>query len=358
MKSLLKRLVVITLIFTTGLGVIGCNNKGENATEMVAYPPPKLDVSKKYTYEYMGLSFTLPDDLNDMIRNNRTWMHYESNINEDNSINFAFMYFQLIPEDKKDTNLATYDDYLAWLEKGQRIGTIGIFSKDYLKNNPVEKLTGCKTNEELGQSSDGKFIFYLSTNSIEEANAESLLKQSDITISDPALPPTDVPYFSIIGATRPKVSDLGDFEAQNLNGDKFKNDIFKEYDLTMVNLWTTTCGYCIEEMPVLEEIRNEMQKKGINFNIIGMCLDINKSGKIDDNKLDKAKKIIEKTGVTYETLIPDEVLWQGRMKGVDAFPETFFVDKNGKIVGKTVLGANGKDGWIEIINKELKSVSK
>ena len=86
---------------------------------------------------------------------------------------------------------------------------------------------------------------------------------------------------------------LGDFSAQDFDGNAVTKDVFADYDLTMVNLWTTTCGYCIEEMPVLNELRKEFQDKGVRFNIISVCMDIGSTEEINDANLKKAKEIIE-----------------------------------------------------------------
>ncbi len=148
-------------------------------------------------------------------------------------------------------------------------------------------------------------------------------------------------------------SYLGEFETVDLYGNEVKSDIFSEYDLTLVNLWTTNCGYCIKEMPHLEEIKNEFAESGKSFNIIGICLDINASGDINENKLEKAMQIIESTGVTYTNIIPDDVIWSNKAGSVSAVPESFFVDKDGKLVGKTILGAKDKEGWLSEIEEEF-----
>ena len=71
-----------------------------------------------------------------------------------------------------------------------------------------------------------------------------------------------------------KPVSLGDFSAQDFDGNAVSKDIFADYDLTMVNLWTTTCSYCIEEMPILNELRKEFQDDGVRFNIISVCMDV------------------------------------------------------------------------------------
>ena len=51
-------------------------------------------------------------------------------------------------------------------------------------------------------------------------------------------------------------------------------------------------------------------------------------------------------------------MMNGRLQGISAFPETFFVDKDGNIVGDTYTGSHILDEWKEIVEKELKNVSK
>lgn len=146
---------------------------------------------------------------------------------------------------------------------------------------------------------------------------------------------------------------LGDFYAQDFNGNTITKDIFADYDLTMVNLWTTTCGYCIEEMPVLNELRKEFQDDGVSFNIISVCMDIGSTEEINDANLKKAKEIIEKAGVEYPNLIPDSVLLEGRLNGIQAFPESFFVDSEGNVVSEPYVGAMPKNHWRVTMSNEI-----
>lgn len=146
---------------------------------------------------------------------------------------------------------------------------------------------------------------------------------------------------------------LGDFSAQDFDGNAVTKDIFADYDLTMVNLWTTTCGYCIEEMPVLNELRKEFQDDGVSFNIISVCMDIGNTEEINDANLKKAKEIIEKAGVEYPNLIPDSVLLEGRLNGIQAFPESFFVDSEGNVVSEPYVGARPKNHWRVTMNNEI-----
>ena len=50
-----------------------------------------------------------------------------------------------------------------------------------------------------------------------------------------------------------------EFSAQIVNGDAVGSSIFKDYQLTMINIWGTLCKPCINEMPDLEALYQEMQ---------------------------------------------------------------------------------------------------
>ena len=68
--------------------------------------------------------------------------------------------------------------------------------------------------------------------------------------------------------------------------------------------------------------------------------------------------LAEKTGVSYPFLIPDEGYLNGRLAGIQAVPETFFVDRDGNIVGETYSGSRSFEDWKSIIEKELEGVTR
>ena len=44
-----------------------------------------------------------------------------------------------------------------------------------------------------------------------------------------------------------------EFSEADTQGNKVTNDMFADYDATILNFWNNGCGTCIEEMPELEE---------------------------------------------------------------------------------------------------------
>ncbi len=145
---------------------------------------------------------------------------------------------------------------------------------------------------------------------------------------------------------------LGEFSTQDINGNAYTQDIFKDYDLTMVNVFTTWCSPCVGEMPDLEKLHQQVADQGVN--VVGVVLDVlDEKGEVVQESLEQAQKLVEKTGVTYPVLLPDSTYFNGRLTGIEAVPETFFVDKNGDIVGETYSGSGGLEDWLEVVEQEL-----
>ena len=57
------------------------------------------------------------------------------------------------------------------------------------------------------------------------------------------------------------------------------------------------------------------------------------------------------TGVMEKIMLPS-------LQGISAFPETFFVDKNGNIVGETYSGSHTLEDLKEIVEKELSAIKE
>jgi len=160
-------------------------------------------------------------------------------------------------------------------------------------------------------------------------------------------------------AGKPQASEtsLGEFTTQDINGNTCTQEIFEDYDLTLVNIFATWCTPCVQEMPELEKVRAEMAGKGVN--VIGILLDArDEDGEAVPEELEKARLLVERTGVQYPVLLPDEGYMNGRLEGIQSIPETFFVDKDGNVVGETYVGSGDYDDWMETIQKELDALKE
>jgi len=124
------------------------------------------------------------------------------------------------------------------------------------------------------------------------------------------------------------------FTTKDINGNEVDSSIFSEKKLTVVNVWGTFCGPCIQEMPDLADWAREL---GDDVQLIGIVGDIN--GETDTQHIELAQTIAQKANVEFINLIPNNDFSEF-MATVIAFPTTFFVDQNGAIVGDPIIGAN------------------
>lgn len=141
------------------------------------------------------------------------------------------------------------------------------------------------------------------------------------------------------GTTKQETSENGvtvnmpEFSTTDMDGNKVTNDIFADYDLTVVNFWATYCNPCIDELPELAEWKKELPD---NVNLIGLLVNVDEKGS-DQYKL--AEKIIKETGTDYQHLLATEE-FDDLISDLVGVPTTFFVDSTGKIIGEPFAGAD------------------
>lgn len=137
------------------------------------------------------------------------------------------------------------------------------------------------------------------------------------------------------------------FEGQDLDGNPVDSTtLFSNNAVTVVNFWFTTCKPCVGELPDLEALHQEFAKKG------GTVIGIN-AFTLDGSTKDtnEAKSVLEQQGVTYPNIWfasnSDAGLFTA---GLYAFPTTYVVDRNGRIVGDPIVGAISSDAQMKKLN--------
>lgn len=113
----------------------------------------------------------------------------------------------------------------------------------------------------------------------------------------------------------------------NLDGQPSSlSTINSEYIL--VNFWATWCKPCVEEMPMLEALQQELGSA--QFSIVGLAIDA----------ADPARKMVEKLQITYPIFIadlegPELMANNGNEQGL--LPYTLLMDAGGEVLA-TKLG--------------------
>ena len=139
-------------------------------------------------------------------------------------------------------------------------------------------------------------------------------------------------------------------DAVTTDGEKVSASVFENSKLTMINVWATFCGPCINEMPDLGEIVGSYDVA--DFQMIGIVSDVLEG---DDSMLAEAKEIIAETGADYTHLLLNEELYMNLVGASDSVPTTYFFNQRGELLGYLV-GAQSKEVWEEIINGLLEEV--
>jgi len=124
-----------------------------------------------------------------------------------------------------------------------------------------------------------------------------------------------------------------DFTLDSLAGKPVKLSDFRG-KAVLLNFWATWCGPCKIEMPWFVELQKQYGPEGLQ--IVGVAMD-------DASPKDIAA-FAQDMGVNYPVLIGKESVGD-EYGGVQFLPESFYIDRNGKVVDKA-FGLKGR-GEIE-----------
>ena len=341
-----------------GMAGMSTDAKGQNET----FKPADYGIEAKdeYVYEFLGLKFKLPENIKTEIKNkNLNMSDDQSPI--DKELKYAMLTFSKLTEEQKNAEVNKMGDELEkWQEELERVATIGMFEKG-MSEEEISKITKCDSHKKIGESSDGKYEYYLSVKEGSEFAKE--FENTEIEVIDKKERPENgfvLQEKSDLEGTVPfsgsSVEDISNVVTKDINGKEFSKKDYEKYDLTMVNVFATWCTACIKEIPDLVELQKEMKDKGVN--VVGIVTDTMDDGGENKDAIAKAKTIQEKTKANYPFLMPDKSNFNGRLNGIQALPETFFIDKNGKIVGETYSGSHDLKAWKKIVEKELENINK
>lgn len=302
-------------------------------------------------FPFLGLAVEVPESLGQRMDSGEVMCQASESVS-DGVIDYAFLWWDVVPEDVRDTEfpMGTADAAAldAWFMALERVGTIGVFRAELA--GELDVLTGGTAHTQLGESADGAYQYYLSLREGSRADIAEELRQTAMDITITEMTPFDGE--SSFDMPRAVISSLGQFTTQTIAGEDVTQEIFQGHQLTLVNLFATWCTPCVQEIPELEELSRTMADRGVQ--VVGVVLDtVDGSGQRDGEAVEKARVLQERTGASYPFLIPDETYGNGRFAGITAVPETFFVDENGNIVGGTYVGARDLAAWTEIVETEL-----
>src|SRR4051812_28922719 len=145
---------------------------------------------------------------------------------------------------------------------------------------------------------------------------------------------------------RPKPPVIGgpapNFVAKSIDGGSFDLSSVRGKPV-VINFWASWCGPCKTEAAALERQFQRYRSKGVVF----LGIDYN------DVSTD-ARRFLARHGVTYPTLL-DGSGAIGDRYGLSGVPETYFIDRNGHIVGEHILGPITQSNWAEAFDRSIKA---
>jgi thiol-disulfide isomerase/thioredoxin len=140
-------------------------------------------------------------------------------------------------------------------------------------------------------------------------------------------------------------SDIApDFALQSLDGKTVHLSDFRG-KAVLLNFWATWCGPCKIEMPWFVELQKEYASEGLQ--IVGIAMDDASPKEIAD--------FAKEMGVNYPVLIGKEAVGD-EYGGVQFLPESFYIDRNGKVLDKA-FGLKGRGEIEDDIKKIVASTA-
>jgi cytochrome c biogenesis protein CcmG/thiol:disulfide interchange protein DsbE len=113
-----------------------------------------------------------------------------------------------------------------------------------------------------------------------------------------------------------------DFDLASLDGKRVKLSDFRG-KAVLLNFWATWCSPCKVEMPWFVELQKKYGNDG--FVVLGIAM--------DDSDPAKIAQFAAEMGVNYPVLLGTDKI-SDDYGDVQFLPTTFYIDRDGKIVGK------------------------
>lgn len=149
-------------------------------------------------------------------------------------------------------------------------------------------------------------------------------------------------------ASEASFTEFASFTARDIYGNQLDETVLNGTVLTMINIWGTYCGPCLEEMPDLGDLARDYDPA--RFQIIGIPIDVMADETTaDEEQLSYARELVDATGADYTHLLPEGALL-GVLYKIEYIPTTIFVDENGRQVGETLVGSRTRAEWTKIID--------
>lgn len=146
----------------------------------------------------------------------------------------------------------------------------------------------------------------------------------------------------------PKIIDT--FQTKGLDGKSYDQSMFAG-KLTLLNMWGTYCGPCVEEMPYLARCHKKYEEA--DFQVVGVVTDItDRNGNVVSSYKTRADNIVRNAGVTYTSLLPCAGL-SDFLNSTEYIPYSVFIDEHGHQLGESITGGMDYSSWDKLIKNMM-----
>ncbi len=146
--------------------------------------------------------------------------------------------------------------------------------------------------------------------------------------------------------------DLNKFATIDIYGNPVSNEVFADYDYTIIDVWGTYCNPCIKAMPDMKKVYDEYKEKGIN--VMGIVVDVQNADRTPQmDSIGTARAIVEKQEADFTHILIPENLLYSLLSDIRVIPTQFLVDNEGNIVTEFFEGGKNFEKWSELLDKKI-----
>lgn len=332
-----KKMLMLGMLLALG---VGCLSMGvcANETEDVSEAATEAGENEPLEFETLGLTVKNTDDWEGLKGKMIIYPIASTSISNDPELYAAqLFYFPISEEDLQDEEKAAAAQEkimgagMLLTVKGNREQLIEALKALGMEAEEEETLDDCLV--QVGEA-DG-YQFYL-LNTVDESYAASL---DEDYVEDyknlPELMETELKqaqYYAPKDALAALTGKTLSFTTTDVDGNTVTSEeLFKDNEITMVNLWGVWCINCVNEMEELAAINTRIQEKGCG--IVGLEWEQDPSEETYQQGVD----LMKEKGTNYPSvLMPEDNEILGM---IENFPTTFYVDREGTILTKPIIGA-------------------
>ena len=334
-----KRLCILLALLMLGI-IFTCVTAGAEETES-GTDTETSDIIENKSLGFNMKSTTLWDGLKGSLI---VYPMSSTSINNDPEIYGAYLYYFPVSEeemeDEDEENVAglmekmTVPGFLFTIKGDHDEGVealIELFQGEISKEDADECLV------EIGEA-DGYHFFTLIqlddeyAASLDEEYAEDYSNLPELVVKEMK----QSEFYAPVDAMKALEGEKISFTSTDLDGNTVTSEeLFKDNEITMVNLWGVWCINCVNEMEELAEINTRIQEKGCG--IVG----IEWEEEPGEETYQKARDLLKEKGTNYPSVLMPEGV--AAFEAVSGFPTTFYVDREGTILTKPIVGAKVKE---------------